>query len=269
MKQYALYLYKKAIFLLLILTMIICLTGCYEGERTTLEYNHDDYIYKQYTEVEEMLRENGFENISFGTTGIRPDVEDHGEPGQVVGVYFDGEWEVEKYDRFDVDVPIVIHYLVENLTKVPLSSDDCYGRPYEEIVSAFEDAGFTEIHVQECKREYNSSVNENGVIAVCIYNSGLNYIEEFTNEDEFNADTYISICYVVYTNDAQKSSNEQNEEETRTLSVHEQNVTQMVWITETGSKYHRKSNCGRTESSYQIPIEEAKAMGYEACKKCC
>ena len=44
----------------------------------------------------------------------------------------------------------------------------------------------------------------------------------------------------------------------------------MVWISETGSKYHNKNNCGRMnpDKAYQMSEEDAKKKGYEPCKKC-
>lgn len=45
---------------------------------------------------------------------------------------------------------------------------------------------------------------------------------------------------------------------------------EMVWITATGSKYHNKNNCGRTDPSKasEISRSEAESRGYEPCKKC-
>lgn len=41
-----------------------------------------------------------------------------------------------------------------------------------------------------------------------------------------------------------------------------------VWITSTGSKYHRSSSCSRMRAPRQVSIGEAISMGYGACKKC-
>ena len=45
---------------------------------------------------------------------------------------------------------------------------------------------------------------------------------------------------------------------------------QLVWISETGSKYHNKNNCGRMnpDRAYQMTRENAEAQGYEPCQKC-
>lgn len=42
----------------------------------------------------------------------------------------------------------------------------------------------------------------------------------------------------------------------------------MVWVPKTGSKYHSKSSCSNMKNPSQVPIEQAIANGYTACKKC-
>lgn len=42
----------------------------------------------------------------------------------------------------------------------------------------------------------------------------------------------------------------------------------MVWVSDGGSKYHRKSTCSGMESSRQVTLDEAKSMGRTACKVC-
>ena len=42
----------------------------------------------------------------------------------------------------------------------------------------------------------------------------------------------------------------------------------MVWVTESGSKYHSTSTCSGMKSPKQIPLETALAQGYTACKRC-
>ena len=42
----------------------------------------------------------------------------------------------------------------------------------------------------------------------------------------------------------------------------------MVWIDDTGKKYHSKSSCSNRSDPYQVTRQEAEAMGRRACKKC-
>ena len=62
----------------------------------------------------------------------------------------------------------------------------------------------------------------------------------------------------------------QEEARVQEQEVQQNNIGEQVWITATGSKYHNKNNCGSTNSSNsrQISKDEAKSMGYDACKKC-
>ena len=53
-------------------------------------------------------------------------------------------------------------------------------------------------------------------------------------------------------------------------SQSQDNTNDMVWISATGSKYHRINNCGRMnpDNAKQVTKEQAVSMGMEACKKC-
>lgn len=42
----------------------------------------------------------------------------------------------------------------------------------------------------------------------------------------------------------------------------------MVYISEHGEKYHRRSKCGNSNKMKQIPREKAIKQGYEPCGKC-
>ncbi len=43
---------------------------------------------------------------------------------------------------------------------------------------------------------------------------------------------------------------------------------QMIWIPESGSKYHSNPSCSGMDNPTQVTISEAKSRGYTACKKC-
>ena len=43
---------------------------------------------------------------------------------------------------------------------------------------------------------------------------------------------------------------------------------QMVWIPQSGSKYHSNSSCSGMNNPTQVTISEAQSRGYEPCKKC-
>ena len=43
---------------------------------------------------------------------------------------------------------------------------------------------------------------------------------------------------------------------------------EMVWIPQSGSKYHSKSGCSRMKNPTQVTVSKAESMGYTPCKKC-
>lgn len=43
---------------------------------------------------------------------------------------------------------------------------------------------------------------------------------------------------------------------------------QMVWVSQSGSKYHSNSSCSNMKNPTQITISEAQNQGLEPCKKC-
>lgn len=44
--------------------------------------------------------------------------------------------------------------------------------------------------------------------------------------------------------------------------------SQMVWVTNSGKKYHRNSSCSNMKSPKQITKTDAERQGYTPCKKC-
>lgn len=43
---------------------------------------------------------------------------------------------------------------------------------------------------------------------------------------------------------------------------------QMVWIPQSGSKYHSRSGCSGMDNPRQVTLSEAESMGYTPCKRC-
>ena len=58
------------------------------------------------------------------------------------------------------------------------------------------------------------------------------------------------------------------EEAAQQQAAAQQPQEQMVWIPQSGSKYHSKSSCSGMDGPRQIPISQAISRGYEPCKRC-
>lgn len=57
-------------------------------------------------------------------------------------------------------------------------------------------------------------------------------------------------------------------EEAAAQQAAQQPQEEMVWIPQSGSKYHSDPSCSGMENPTQVPISTAKAQGYEPCKRC-
>ena len=51
-------------------------------------------------------------------------------------------------------------------------------------------------------------------------------------------------------------------------AVSSEPISQMVWISEHGTKYHRNSRCSNMKNPWQVTKEQAVSQGREPCKKC-
>lgn len=56
---------------------------------------------------------------------------------------------------------------------------------------------------------------------------------------------------------------------TPTVSKSQPSSGGTVWVSRTGSKYHRSSSCSNMKSPSAMTESEAISAGYEPCKKCC
>lgn len=65
---------------------------------------------------------------------------------------------------------------------------------------------------------------------------------------------------------AQAAAQAQAEAEAQAAQM--QTQENMVWIPQSGAKYHSNSSCSNMNNPTQVSISQAQASGYEPCKKC-
>lgn len=58
------------------------------------------------------------------------------------------------------------------------------------------------------------------------------------------------------------------EEEAKRKAAATESQEEMVWVPNTGSKYHSNPNCSNMDNPREEPISEAKSEGFTPCKKC-
>lgn len=85
----------------------------------------------------------------------------------------------------------------------------------------------------------------------------------------YNVQPGITIDYA--TGDSQLDGRTQSEKVTETVAEEEKTTDSketMVWIPNSGTKYHSNSSCSDMVNPTQVTESEAISKGYEACKKC-
>ncbi|MBD5542853.1 MAG: hypothetical protein HDR01_01060 [Lachnospiraceae bacterium] len=137
------------------------------------------------------------------------------------------------------------------------------------ILNVFGDTISLDIHEYVDKEEHDASALGGGLLLASYgINKETGTIEELVDDDteqEIEANSQ-----PVDTNE--QSSDVQETAETSSQatesSTNETNTAQMVWIDDTGKKYHRKSTCSNMSDPYQVEISTAEGRGYGPCKKC-
>ncbi len=68
--------------------------------------------------------------------------------------------------------------------------------------------------------------------------------------------------------DANNNLPENNLEPEPVATTQPENTVDMVWLPESGTKYHSNSSCSNMDNPRQVTLDEAVNAGYEPCKKC-
>ena len=185
----------------------------------------------------------------------------------------------------DVDVLKIGHHGSKNGTTqsfldkvnpeyaVILTGKNSYGHPHSEVLSKLESANI-EIHrSDECGDVIFKSTGE-GVSTGCNAGTYLANDKESREEEERKAEEERIVAEAKAAEEARLAEEkariaEQERIEQEAAAQTQNNVSEMVWITATGKKYHSINNCGNTNpaNARQITLEEAQ-NNYEPCKKC-
>lgn len=196
----------------------------------------------------------------------------------------------------DVDVLKIGHHGSKNSTTqsfldkvnpeyaVILTGKNSYGHPHSEVLSKLESANI-EIHrSDECGDIIFKSTGE-GVSTGCTEGTYLANDKESREEAERKAEEERVAAEKAEQERiaAEEARLAQEAEAARQAEVarqaeeakkaeeasQENNVSQMVWLSATGDKYHSINNCGRMnpDKARQVTLEEAQSR-YEPCSKC-
>lgn len=116
---------------------------------------------------------------------------------------------------------------------------------------------------------HKETVNTLNKYKVTTYRTDLNSTVVITSDGK-----NISVKTTTPTNVTTKASTPTTNKATNTTVKQQttsttQPVTQTVYITKTGKKYHKDGCSSLSKSKIPISLSDAKAKGYGACSKCC
>ena len=159
------------------------------------------------------------------------------------------EYALDYYKAFfkdDDEIHVIVNYTLNTTTTLTVFGDIIFCTILEHID----------------KEEHDASTLACGmVLASYGINKETSAIEELVDDDTEQE---------IEDNSQPVDTNEQSSDvqEPAESSTDKTNTAQMVWIDDTGKKYHSKSTCSNMSDPYQVEIPVAENRGYEPCKKC-
>ena len=100
----------------------------------------------------------------------------------------------------------------------------------------------------------------------------ISSVEEISSIEEVSSEIVSSkeevSSEVVSSKETVSSKEEVSSKVTSSKETVTQNVEKMVWIPQSGKKYHSNSSCSGMKNPSQVTIQKAQNLGYTPCKKC-
>lgn len=131
----------------LIVTAVIAMGYWQYQKLTPIGYSADYFVGQHYELVLLDLHEAGFTNVHIESFEDL-DITDADKENQVFQVEVCGNINFDDDSKYPYDTRITIRYHAIKLVTPPLSHKDAKEMNYSEVVGAFEDAGFVNIHTE-------------------------------------------------------------------------------------------------------------------------
>ena len=160
------------------------------------------YIGKNAEDVENQLRDMGFENVELVKVTRKSLMV---KPGQVVAITIDGQDGFEKYGWYAVAAKICIEFYEAETEdevaaahpgqrRVPDSSKRYMNRAYAEVVSELLDVGFSNVVTESLRKSKKSLFSKEGAISKI----SINGQTQFEKGEWFAETAVIRITYITY-----------------------------------------------------------------------
>ena len=241
-------------------------------------HSSDYYLGKNYADAQEQFIGAGFTNVSVLETKLDSDPMTGFTNGYISGIEVDGNFKYDSETPFHPDIPVVIYYrawddaslVVTPETPVfepgqvlsPISSEEYMGMYYEDVIALFTSAGFTNVSAIEFPTIADPMVGySNGYVGGITINDSYS----FDKVTPFTEDVPVVISYATW---PENTTVETVPLETAPPVVETEARENMVWIPNSGAKYHSRAGCSNMENPREVTEREAIAMGYTPCKRC-
>ncbi len=228
--------------------------------KIALTFSQNEIYYKPYEEVYQLFENLGFTKVD-GTASEMNYSDKKQYDGAVIDIKIDNKSQFDKGSLYEPNVPVVINYVQDLRIEIPKSSVDCEGIKYNEIVNIFTNAGFTNVQAYGTEIEYTTEVIDRTVLIVSVDGNAI-----FEKGAKVEKDAEVIIHYYIILPEPVQT--EQQNDVIVNYNDDGNNSQEMVWIPNSGSKYHSHSGCSNMKNPRQVTKEEAEEMGYEPCKRC-
>lgn len=153
-----------------------------------------------------------------------------------------------------------------------------YYNQSEKLAETYSKIESLEEKISQLNDDYDDLLSENEELEC--------QLEEYQDQQETIDELNIKLSELQKQHDTLKIENEKFRAENETLKAQQNSSSggngmrvlergysdssEMVWLSETGSKYHSIPDCGRMNpnNAWQVSRSSAEAQGYDACKKC-
>ena len=185
---------NKITILLFVILAVSIGAGYYEFSKLIpIQYATSTLIGKRYESVVESLEKAGFENISINEISDL-DVHNYSTEYQVTDIKIGWITTFEKDNRIPSNFPVTVTYHTLKKVSVPLSSKKINGLYYEDVVKAFEDAGFFDVSVDVQYDIITGWLTDPGEVESVT----IGDIKKFSSNDLFRPDEKVKITYHDY-----------------------------------------------------------------------
>ena len=160
------------------------------------------YIGKNFGEVCQLLKDQGFQNITMSKITQKAMMT---KDGEVINIRVDGKDGFDAYEWYSINASVVIEYYEHETEeeiaaahpgqlRVPDAAKRYIGKQYSDVITAFKNAGFSNITTEEYRKEKKGWMDKDNSISQI----SINGQTQFSKGEWFDALSDVHIIYYVF-----------------------------------------------------------------------